>query len=233
MRTIHFALKQIIPLMFSYVFVGIAFGILMHKAGFSVIWSLLCAIFIYAGSMQLIMITLITSGVPLYMVALMTFFINARHSFYGIGFIDRFRSMGWKYPYMALTVTDETYSVLCSVEYPVDVDARQADFVIAASCHFIWMISCTIGALIGEMLPFDLSGIEFCAVAFFVTVVVNQWRQSTSHLPAMIGLISSILFFFILGPNNFLLPALSLSLVVLVILKDKTQFQLGRGKGHE
>jgi 4-azaleucine resistance transporter AzlC len=128
MKSFRFAAKQIVPLLFSYIFVGIAFGILINKAGYSPIWAFLSAIFIYAGSMQIIMVSLMTSGVPLYMIGVMTFFINARHIFYGIGFVDKFRKMGWRYPYMVLTLTDETYSVLCSLEYPEDVDEQDVDF---------------------------------------------------------------------------------------------------------
>lgn len=110
MKSFHFAVKQIVPLLFSYLFVGIAFGVLISEAGYSVMWSFFAGMFIYAGSMQIVMISLMTSGVSLFMIAIMTFFINARHIFYGIGFVEKFKKMGWKYPYMALTLTDETYS---------------------------------------------------------------------------------------------------------------------------
>lgn len=227
MKTFRFAVKQIIPLLFSYLFVGIAFGVLIHKAGYSVLWAFLSGVFIYAGSMQIVMVSLMTSGVSLYMIALMTFFVNARHIFYGIGFVDRFRKMGWKYPYMALTLTDETYSVLCSIKCPEDVNGQKVDFYIALMCHLLWIFSCTIGALFGEIFPFDMTGIEFSATAFFVTVCVNQWRQFSSHIPAIIGFISSILFYVLLGADNFILPALSVSLIVLVIMKDSITLKMG------
>lgn len=227
MKTFRFALKQIIPLIFSYLFVGIAFGILIHEAGYSALWAFLSGVFIYAGSMQIVMVPLMTSGVPLYMVAIMTFFINARHIFYGIGFIDKFRKMGWKYPYMVLTLTDETYSVFCSIKYPEDVDNQKADFYIALICHLLWIFSCTMGALLGQMLLFDMKGIEFSATAFFVTVCVNQWRQFDSHIPAIVGFVSAIVFYILLGPNKFILPALSVSLIVLIIMKDTINMKIG------
>jgi len=226
MKTFRFAIKQIIPLLFSYLFVGIAFGILIHEAGYSALWAFLSGIFIYAGSMQIVMASLMTSGVPLHMVALMTFFINARHIFYGLGFIDKFRKMGWKYPYMVLTLTDETYSVLCSIKYPDDVDEQKTDFYIALLCHLLWIFSCTMGALLGQMLPFDLTGIEFSATAFFVVVCVNQWRQFGSHIPAIAGFASAIVLYILLGADSFLLPALSVSLIVLIIMKDTINMQM-------
>jgi 4-azaleucine resistance transporter AzlC len=207
--------------------VGIAFGILMSEAGYSVIWAFLSAIFIYTGSMQILMVSLMASGMPLYMVAVMTFFINARHIFYGIGFVDKFRRMGWKFPYMVLTLTDEIYSVFCSVTYPDDVEEQKADFYISLICHLLWIISCTSGALFGRMLPFDMAGIEFSATAFFVTVCVSQWQKFGSHIPAAAGLISAIIFYFILGKDNFILPALSVSLIVLVVMKNAITSRMG------
>jgi 4-azaleucine resistance transporter AzlC len=221
MKSFYFAVGKIVPLLFSYFFVGIAFGILMHEAGYSVLWSSLAGAFIYAGSMQIVMVSMLTAGVPLHIVALMTFFINGRHIFYGIGFVDKFRRMGWRYPYMVLTLTDEIYSVLCSTCYPDDVDEQKTDFYMALICHLMWIFSCTFGALLGQMLPFDLSGIEFSATAFFVVVCVNQWRQFDSHIPALTGLVSAVVFYGLLGAEGFLLPALSVSLIVLILMKDK------------
>lgn len=227
MKNFYFAFKQIVPLLCSYLFVGIAFGILIHKAGYTVLWACLAGIFIYAGSMQIVMVSLMTSGVPLYMIAIMTFFINARHIFYGIGFIDKFRKMGWKYPYMVLTLTDEIYSVLCSIQYPGHVDEKKVDFYIALTCHLLWIFSCTAGALLGQMLPLNMTGIEFSATAFFVVVCVNQWHQFDSHIPAIAGFASAIIFLILLGAEKFLLPALSVSLVVLIMMKGPINRQMG------
>ena len=228
MKAFRFALRQIIPLIFSYLFVGIASGLLLHKAGYGPVWAFLSALLIYAGSMQIVMVTLMTAGVPLYTVAVMTLLINARHVFYGISFIDEFRNIGrqkhsfWKYPYMALTLTDETYSLLCSLKVPETVDRQKVEFYILFMCHMLWVVSCTAGALLGEMLPVDMTGIEFSATALFVTVVVNQWLEAKTHLPAIIGLASAILFYFVLGPDQLILPALSVSVIALVLLRRKT-----------
>lgn len=227
MRTFHFVIKQITPLLFSYIFVGIAFGILINDIGYSSLWAFLAGVFIYAGSMQIVMVSLMTAGLPLHMIAIMTFFINARHIFYGIGFVDKFRQMGWKYPYMILTITDETYSVLCSIKYPDNMDEQKVDFYIALTCHLLWVFSCTAGALIGQLITVDMTGIEFSATAFFVVVCVNQWRQFSSHIPAIAGFASAIVFYMLLGADSFILPALSVSMIVLVIMKDAINRQMG------
>jgi len=221
LKNFSFALKQIVPLLFSYIFVGLAFGILINEAGYSVLRAFLAGFFVYAGSMQIVMITFMVSGMPLYLVAINTFFINARHMFYGIGFIENFKRMGWKYPYTALTLTDETYSLLCSLKYPDYVDEDQVNFYINLSCHLLWVASCTIGALIGNVLPFNTKGIEFSATALFVTICINQWKEAKSHAPAICGVISAVVFLLILGPERFLLPSLSVSMIVLLLMKDK------------
>ena len=227
MKTLRFAAKQIAPVVFAYLFVGLASGLLLHKAGYGTVWAFLSALFIYAGSMQIVMVTLMTSGAPLYLVAAMTLLINARHIFYGISFVDEFRAIGrrkgcaWMYPYMALTLTDETYSLLCALKTPATLDRGRVEFAMLGLCHLLWIASCTAGALIGGMLPVDFTGIEFSATALFVAVVVNQWREAASHAPAIIGLCSALVFYLLLGPDQMILPALSASVVTLALLKDR------------
>ena len=135
MREFRFALKNTIPIFFTYLFIGIAYGILMSDAGYGVGMTAASSLFIYAGSMQLVMVPMMTSGASLLSLALMAFFINARHLFYGIGFIEKFRRMGWRCPYMILSLTDETYSILCSVRYEEGMDEDRAAFLMAALNH--------------------------------------------------------------------------------------------------
>ncbi len=227
MREAKYAFKQVIPIMFAYIFVGLASGLLLQEAGYAPVWAFLSALFIYAGSMQIVMVTLMVSGVPLLLIAATTLFINARHVFYGLSYIDKFRAIGrqkgsfWKYPYMALTVTDETYSVLCALKVPEGMDEGKVQFSILLMCHMLWVVSCTAGAAIGSALPVDMAGIEFSATALFVAVTVNQWREAKSHLPALIGFASAVLFYFVLGPDQLILPALSVSVVTLALLKNR------------
>jgi 4-azaleucine resistance transporter AzlC len=238
MKSLTFAIKQIVPLVCSYVFVGLAYGMLIDEAGYPFVWAPLSAMLIYAGSMQIVMLTLMTSGMPLYMIAVMTLFINGRHLFYGLGFIDEFREIGkqkrsfWKYPYMALTMTDETFSIFCSLKYPDDTDRQKVEFYILFLSHMLWILSCILGAVIGRILPVDMAGIEFSATAFFTAVVVNQWREFKSHIPVITGFVSAVLCYFLLGPDNFILPALSVSVILLVILRDRVQIRMLEGS-HE
>lgn len=223
MKSLIFAFKQAMPVFFPYLFIGIAFGVLMDEAGYSAGWSFLSGVFIYAGSMQIVMVSLLTAGASLGTIALMTFFVNARHIFYGIAFIEKFKKMGRKYPYMIVTLTDEVYSIFCSIDYPDEVDVRKTDFYITLILHLVWIFSCVVGALFGQLIPYDLAGIEFSATAFFITVCMNQWQSMDSHLPAITGLISALIFYFILGSSQFILPALAVSVLVLIVMKSRLQ----------
>ena len=203
MQELRFAVRNTIPIFFTYLFIGIAFGMLMSDA----------------GSMQIVMVPMMISGASLPALALMTFFINARHVFYGIGFIEQFRRMGWRRPYMILTLTDETYSVLCSVQYEKGLDKDRAAFLIAMLDHLYWVFGCFLGACAGQYLQFDLRGIDFSATAFFLVVVVNQWRQYRSKLPFLTAAVCAIGFYLLLGKEQFLIPSLITCLAALILLK--------------
>ncbi len=223
MKTLKFAILKTLPICFAYIFIGIAFGVLMSEAGYGVGLSLMSAVFIYAGSMQIVMVALLESGISFLFMAIMTLVVNARHIFYGIGFLEKFRKMGWRYPYMIFSLTDETYSILCSLKCPKGIGEKNALFLIALLNHIYWIFGCVIGSIAGRVLPFNMQGIEFSATAFFLVVCVNQWRQEKSHLPAIVGLISAVIFRLIIGADNFLVPALAASAVVVMILRDKIE----------
>ena len=223
MKELRFAWKQTIPILFTYLFIGIAFGVQMAEAGYSAVWSVASGLFIYAGSLQIVMVSLLQANVSLLTMAVITFFLNARHIFYGIAFIDRFRKMGWRYPYMVLTLTDETYSILCSVKYDSDIDGNKTAFYIAMLNHVYWMLGCLIGGCMGQMLPWDMTGIDFAMMALFVTIFVDQWREAKSHLPAVAGLISAVVCLLIFGGNNFILPSLIITVGVLMGLRGRLE----------
>ncbi|MCR5731768.1 MAG: AzlC family ABC transporter permease, partial [Sphaerochaetaceae bacterium] len=183
MRELKFAIKHTIPIFFTYLFIGIAFGMLMNDSGYGIFWTLLSALFIYAGSMQLVMVPLLSSGASIPTLILMTIFINARHIFYGIGFVERFQKRGILYPYMVFSLTDETYSILCSVEYEEGIDEKWADFFIAFLNHCYWIVGCFIGAYTGRAFGIDTAGIDFSATALFIVVVVDQIRRYRTKLP--------------------------------------------------
>ncbi len=227
MKEFRFAIKNTVPIFFTYLFLGIAFGILMSDAGYGVLLSIVSAVFIYAGSMQLVMVPMLTSGASLPTLALMAFFLNARHIFYGIGFVERFRKMGWRYPYMIFSLTDETYSILCSLQYDVGLDEDKAAFYISLLNQLYWVLGCLIGSLSGHILPFDLRGIEFSATALFLVVVVNQWQQYRSKLPFLTAAVCALGFYMLFGKEYFLIPSLLSCLAALLYLRKAIEEKEG------
>ena len=219
MREFRFALKNTPSVFVTYLFLGIAFGVLMSDAGYGVLHSVASALFIYAGSFQFVMVPMMTAGASLSAFALTALFINARHIFYGVSFIEKFRRMGKCGQYMIFALTDETYSVLCSAKLPPELNEKRASLYIAILNHFYWIFGCFCGACIGEFLPFDLRGIDFSLTAFFIVVVVEQLRQHASALPFTAAVFFSALFLLLFGTEAFLVPTLTACLVCLLLLR--------------
>lgn len=218
-QTTRFAFRQSLGVLFGYVFLGTAFGILLRQAGFGALWSLAFSGLVYAGSLQFVLAGFLAAPTALPTVALMSLFINARHLFYGLSFIERFRSMGKKRPYMIFSLTDETYSVLCGMdEVPAGVDKNGAMFLVALLDQLYWVAGSLLGTFAGG-LPLDFTGIDFSMTALFLVIFLEQWRGAKSHLPALLGLGCGAVFLLALGPDNFLLPALCTTVAVLLLAR--------------
>ena len=218
-QTARFAFRQSLGVLFGYVFLGTAFGILLRQAGFGALWSLAFSGLVYAGSLQFVLAGFLAAPTALPTVALMSLFINARHLFYGLSFIERFRSMGKKRPYMIFSLTDETYSVLCGMdEVPAGVDKNGAMFLVALLDQLYWVAGSLLGTFAGG-LPLDFTGIDFSMTALFLVIFLEQWRGVKSHLPALLGLCCAGVFLLVLGADNFLLPALCTTVAVLLLVR--------------
>lgn len=218
-QTARFAFRQSLGVLFGYVFLGTAFGILLRQAGFGALWSLAFSGLVYAGSLQFVLAGFLAVPTALPTVALMSLFINARHLFYGLSFIERFRSMGKKRPYMIFSLTDETYSVLCGMdEVPAGVDKNGAMFLVALLDQLYWVAGSLLGTFAGG-LPLDFTGIDFSMTALFLVIFLEQWRGAKSHLPALLGLGCASVFLLVLGADNFLLPALCTTVAVLLLAR--------------
>ena len=215
-KELKYAFIQSVPVMLGYLFLGLAFGLMLQNAGYNFIWAFFCSLLIYAGSMQFVLVTLLTGGVSFVYAAVMTLFINGRHIFYGLSFIEKFKKMGKAYPYMIFSLTDETYSVLCGLKVTNNMDEKKVSFYISLLDHIYWITGSVLGALVGEMLKMDTTGIDFSMTALFVVIVINQWRDSKEHKPVLIGAAIGIVCLLILGPDKFLLPALAITALILL-----------------
>ena len=217
---ISFALQKCAPVIPGYIFLGIAFGLMLQNAGYHVIWAFAISLFVYAGSMQMILVTLLSQGTGLITTVVMTFLINGRHIFYGLSFIDRYKNMGKKYPYMIFSLTDETYSVLCGLKVPKELDEKQVMFYISLFNQCFWILGSVIGSLAGQFITFDVTGIDFSMTALFTVIVIEQWVDKKNRVPIIIGFISAIVFLIVVGPDGFILPALTITVFILLVSKS-------------
>ena len=222
-REITYALRRTVPVACGYIFLGMAFGILLSEAGYGPAWALASSLFVYAGSMQFVMVSLLAAGAPLYTVAVTTFLVNARHIFYGLGFIEKYRGMGRRFPYMVFSLTDETYSVLCSMDPPDGLDWNDCAFYVSLFDQFYWVLGSVLGAALGQAIPVDLTGIDFSMTALFVVIFVDQRKQFPSHIPALTGLLCALASLLLFGPDNFLLIALIAAVAILAALRGKLE----------
>ena len=219
-KLIKTAFIKSLPVMAGYVVLGIGFGILLKKAGYGVFWSFLMSFSIYAGSMQYVAISLLTSGASLISAALTTLMVNARHLFYGVSMIEKYKDAGKKKPYLIFALTDETYSLLCGDDYPEGEDPHWYAFFISVFNQFYWVAGCVIGSILGAMITFNTAGIEFAMTALFVTVFVEQWLTTKNHLPAIAGLVCSVVCLLIFGSDSFLIPTMISITLVLAFCKN-------------
>lgn len=202
--------------MLGYIFLGIAFGLLLQNAGYSFAWAFLASAVIYAGSMQFVLVSLLTAGAGLLYTAVMTLFINGRHIFYGLSFVEKYKKTGKAYPYMIFSLTDETYSVLCGTKIPEGMEESKVFFWISFLDQCYWVLGSVIGALAGRYITFDSTGIDFSMTALFVVIVVEQWQEQKSHFPAILGAVSGLAWLLLLGPDSFILPALCTCMAILL-----------------
>lgn len=220
---IKYSLIQTLPVMFGYLFMGMAFGILLEEIDFNFLWSFLISASIYSGSMQFVLIGFLGGGVGLLSIIFMTLSVQSRHMFYGLSFIEKFKAMGKKGWYMIFSLTDETYSLLCGMEIPEKLDEKKVFLTVALLNQSYWVTGCTLGGLIGGLIWFDTTGIDFAMTALFVVIFIEQWLAYSSHIPALIGLFSGLLCLVIFGPGSFLLPALIISVSLLLLFNRHTE----------
>lgn len=222
-QAIKAAFPLTIPVLLGYLSIGIAFGLLFEKAGYHIIWAFFMSLVVYAGAMQFIAVSFFYGGMGLIQIAIMTLVVNVRHIFYGLSFLERFCGMGKKKWYMAFALTDETYSLLCSVSVPANVDEKKFFFSVAFLNQSYWVIGSVIGSLAGTWITFDTTGMDFAMTALFLVIFIDQWKSYASHLPALIGLGSTIAALLVIGPGNLVIPSMILIVAALMLARKRIE----------
>lgn len=212
------AFLDTLPVMAGYLVLGMGFGVLLESKGFGVLWAFCMSFFVYAGSMQYLAVSMLAPGVSLVSAAVTTLMVNARHLFYGISMVDKYKNTGKIKPYLIFALTDETYSLVC------DGNHANAYYLLASLFnHFYWVMGSVLGSLIGSLLIFDTNGIDFALTALFLTVFTEQWISQKRHRYAVIGVIASVVCLICFGKDNFLIPSMALIAAALLILRKKEE----------
>jgi len=217
------ALKDTIPVLTGYLVLGFGFGIIMKANGFGILLTAAMSLLIYAGSMQYAAIGLMTGGASLLTVGLTTLMVNARHLFYGISMLEKYRDVGKAKPYLIFGLTDETYSLVCTDPVGIPTEERKAYYLLVTLLDQIyWVLGSLLGAAAGTVLQFNSEGIDFALTALFLVVFLEQWMTAQTHGPALIGVGVSVVSLLIFGADSFLIPAMVGIGILLMLYKEET-----------
>ena len=224
-KIIKTAFIKSLPVLAGYLVIGFGFGMICEKNGYGFLWTLAMSLFIYAGSMQYVTISLLTSNASLLTAFFTTLMVNARHLFYGISMVEHYKGSGKYKPYLIFGLTDETYSLVCTGEAPNGLDFHKYSVWVTIFNHFYWIIGSVLGVLVGTILKINTTGVEFSMTALFITVFVEQWRRTKNHTPAIIGLFANLVCLIIFGSNNFLIFSMIFISILLILFKKKIEYK--------
>lgn len=220
------ALPYTIPICIGFLFLGMSYGFLMRSKGFSFIYPMLMSFFIFAGSMEFVTANLLLSAFDPIYAFFLTLMVNARHLFYGISMLEKYKNVGWKKFYLIFGMCDESFTVNCTVTPPSDVDKGWFMFFVTMLNQIYWVSGATLGALLGYIIHFDTKGIEFVMTALFVVMFINQWEEKNTHKSALIGLGCSIICLLIFGSERFILPAMVLIILCFTLNRSNNKKEI-------
>ena len=222
----RYSLKHSIPILISFIPVGLAYGILMQTSGLNWVWTGACSLFVFAGSLQFLAVSFFAGGVSLLSVMIMALLLNSRHIFYGIPFLEKWKNYGiWKL-FLIYALPDEAFSLHCSNTFDDgnEVNKRWTYVFDALLILLYWVSLSIIGALLGSLITFRTDGIDFALTALFIVILIEQLKAAEgSRLPAIIAGASSIVCLLIFGPGGFILPSLLITVVLLIVLRGRIE----------
>lgn len=205
------------PVMVGYLFLGAAYGILMSVHGFCAGWAIAMSVIVYAGSLQYVGVNLLAAAASPLTAFIMALMINARHLFYGISMLGKYRNMGKVKPYLVFGLTDETFSVVCNEGPPDGVSEKWYFFWITFLDQCYWVAGTLIGVAAGGVITFNTEGLDFALTALFVVIFTEQWMGQRNHRPAVIGVVCSIICLLVFGQSAFIIPAMAAILFVVTL----------------
>lgn len=222
-KALKAAFPYTLPIFTGFWFLGLAYGIYMNASGFSFVYPMVMSLLIFGGSLEFVAVEMLLSPFAPVQVLVMTLLIQARHLFYGISMLDKFKGMGIKKFYLIFGMCDETFSINYTADIPEDVDKGWFLFFVTLLNHFYWFSAATIGGIIGSLLTFDTSGISFVMTAMFVVIFLEQWLKEKNHASSLIGLSVSALCLLCFGADSFMIPTMIAIVVLLTVFQKKLE----------
>lgn len=220
-RAFRCAFPHTIPIFAGFWFLGLTYGIYMNASGFSFWYPSLMSLTIFAGSVEFVAVNMLLGAFNPLQALAMTLMINARHLFYGISMLDRYKGTGWKKFYLIFGMCDESFSINYTAEIPKDVDRGWFMFFVTLLNHFYWFSGATLGGIFGSLIHFNTEGLDFVMTAMFVVIFMEQWLKEKRHVSALVGIGLSLLCLLVFGADRFVIPAMVMILTVLTGIRIK------------
>lgn len=208
-----------LPIMAGFSFLGLAYGIYMNVSGFNFLYPMLMSITIFAGSVEFVTVGLLLGAFDPLNALMLTLMINARHLFYGLSMLDKYNVPGLKRFYLIFGMCDESFSINCTADISDDIDKSWFMFFVTLLNHAYWVIGATAGGLLGSLIPFNTTGLEFVMTALFVVIFLDRWLKEDTHYSSLLGLGISLLCLILFGATNFIIPSMLMILGIFSLLK--------------
>jgi len=214
------AFPYTIPIFAGFWFLGLTYGIYMNVSGFSFWYPMFMSLLIFAGSVEFVAVHMLLGAFNPLQALLMTVMINARHLFYGISMLDKYKGTGWKKFYLIYGMCDESFSINYTAEIPKGVDRGWFMFFVTLLNHLYWFTGATLGGLFGSLIQFNTEGLDFVMTAMFTVIFMEQWLKEKKHTSSLIGIGLSLICLLLFGADNFIIPAMLAILALLTVLRN-------------
>ncbi|MBR1812135.1 MAG: AzlC family ABC transporter permease [Clostridia bacterium] len=218
-KALKAAFPYTIPIMTGFLFLGFTYGVQMNVNGFSFVYPMLMSMTIFAGSMEFVAVGLLLQKFDPINAFFLTMIINARHLFYGISMLDKYRHTGLKKYYLIFGLCDESFSINYTAQIPADVDDGWFMFFVTLLNQLYWVTGSTLGGILGSLFPFNTDGLDFVMTAMFVVIFLNQWMQEKNHVSSILGLVLPTICLVIFKADHFIIPSMIALLVALTLLR--------------
>ena len=222
-RALRAAFPHTVPILTGFLFLGMTYGVYMASLGFSWIYPTLMALTIFAGSMEFVAANMLLGAFNPLQAFAMTLMVNARHLFYGLAMLDRFRGLGWKKLYLIFGMCDETFSVTCSVRAPEGVDEGWFMTFVTLLDQLYWVLGAALGGLCGALLTLNTEGLDFVMTAMFVVIFLENWLKEENHTSSLLGLGLPLVCLVLFGAQSFILPSMAAILLALTALRGRLE----------